>query len=126
MIRWKNHNHDDLPGAIGAAQTQRNQLAKSGATQNQLKALDNRIGVLQANLDALDKHAEGFKKQSKAAELAAETSPENIAGQAKLAGAKAKAEYPYKAELQDNAANNKASNKPQQSVVGFDPQTKER
>ncbi|HYT20176.1 MAG TPA: tyrosine-type recombinase/integrase, partial [Candidatus Polarisedimenticolia bacterium] len=54
--------------------------------------------------------------------------PENIAGQAKLAGAKAKAEFPYKAALQDNAAGNKAAGpaKPQQSVVGFDPQTNER
>jgi hypothetical protein len=45
------------------------------------------------------------------------------------AGAKAKAELPYKIAAQDNAAGDKAgnaTNKPQQSVVGFDPQTNER
>ena len=41
------------------------------------------------------------------AELAAETSPDAIAGAANKAGAVAKAEYPYKAALQDNAAGNK-------------------
>jgi hypothetical protein len=118
--------HDDLPSAIGAMQAQRDQLVKNGGSPQQLQAIDNTLGIYKANLDALDKHAAGVKQQSKAAELAAETSPENIAGQAKLAGAKAKAEYPYKAALQDNAASNKTSTKPQQSVVGFDPQSNER
>jgi len=51
-------NHQDLPGVISAEKTQRAQLAKSGATPNQLKALDNTIALHQANLDALDAHAQ--------------------------------------------------------------------
>lgn len=92
-------NHDVLPQKIAALQSQRDQLAKKNqATPDQLTALDNTIGILKTNLDALDKHKADVLKQGKAAELAAETSPENIAGQAKLAGAKAAAEEKAKAE----------------------------
>src|SRR6266478_1159705 len=39
-------NHDDLPGLIGAAQAQRDLIAKMKASPDQLTALDNRIGIL--------------------------------------------------------------------------------
>ena len=50
--------HDDLPGVIAAEQTQRDQLAKNGGSQNQLNALDKVIAIHQANLKALDEHAQ--------------------------------------------------------------------
>jgi len=52
------YKHDDLPGVIAAGKALRNQLAKNGASPEQLKALDNRNDILQANLDALDEHKE--------------------------------------------------------------------
>lgn len=57
----KPYNHDDLPGVIAAGKALHDQLAKNGASPEQLKALDNRNDILQANLDALDDHAEGVK-----------------------------------------------------------------
>lgn len=118
-------NHDKLPGMIASYQTQRDTLAQKGSTSaDVLKQLDNTIGILKAQQDYLDKHAADVKQQTKAAELAAETTPENITGQAKLAGAKANAELPAKQALQDSAAGNKQQ--AAGSVVGFDPQTKER
>ena len=51
--------HKDLPGVVAAEQTQRDQLAKNGATANQLKALDNVIAIHQASLKALNEHAQG-------------------------------------------------------------------
>jgi hypothetical protein len=72
-------NHQDLPGAIGALQAQRDQLAKNGASPEQLKAVDNTLGIYKANLDSLDAHAAGIKAKSKQAELDVENSPENVA-----------------------------------------------
>jgi hypothetical protein len=81
--------HDDLPGMIGAAQAQRDTLAKNGATPQQLQALDNMIGIYKANLDALDTHAENVRKQNRQADLDVENSPANVAASnAKAAGAK--------------------------------------
>jgi len=37
-------------------QAPRDNLAKNGGTPEQLQMLDNRIGILKTNLDALDKH----------------------------------------------------------------------
>jgi hypothetical protein len=48
--------HDDLLGVIGAMQAQRDQLEKNGASPEQLKAIDNTLGIYKANLDALDEH----------------------------------------------------------------------
>jgi len=75
--------HGDLPGVIGAEQAQRDQLAKNGATPDQLKALDNTIAIHQANLKALDDHA---NQQLDAAEAI---------------------KTKYAKQLQDNAAGNK-------------------
>ena len=99
-------NHDILPQKI----------------DDQLKALDGTLGILQANQKALDDHAAGVKQQSKQAELDAENSPQSITGAAKKAGAIANAELPAKQALQDNAAGNKAANaKPDaQMYVGTD------
>ena len=51
--------HDDLPGVIGAEKTLRDQLETSGASPQQLQAVDNVIAIHQANLDALDEHKAG-------------------------------------------------------------------
>lgn len=51
--------HDDLPSVIATEKTQRDQLAKNGASPQQLQAVDNVIAIHQANLDALDEHAAG-------------------------------------------------------------------
>lgn len=88
-------SHDELPGLLGATQTQRDTMAKNGASDAQLKTLDNMIGIYKANLDSLDKHAAGVKQQTKAAELAAETSPEAIAGAAKKKAAEEAATLPF-------------------------------
>ncbi len=71
--------HQDLPGMIGAAQAQRDTLAKNGASPEQLKALDNMIGIYKANLDSLDSHAADLKAKEKKAEAEAQSSPEAIA-----------------------------------------------
>src|SRR5437773_1307876 len=98
--------HDDLPGMIGAAQANRDTLAKNGATPEQLKAVDNMIGIYQANLDSLDEHAAGLKAKDKQAELDVTNSPENQAAAARGAGMKAKAELPSRIALQDHSAAN--------------------
>src|SRR5579864_2589025 len=73
-------SHDDLPGKIGALQIQRDQLAKDGNTSPQaLKALDNTLAIYKANLDALDSHAADVESKKKAADIAAQSSPEAIA-----------------------------------------------
>jgi hypothetical protein len=116
-------NHDILPQKIAALQSQRAAIAaKGGSSDDQLKALDGTLGILQANQKALDDHAAGVKQQSKQAELDAENSPQSITGAAKKAGAIANAELPAKQALQDNAAGNKAANaKPDaQMYVGTD------
>jgi hypothetical protein len=95
--------HDDLPQQITALQSQRDALAKNGANPYQLATINNTIGIMQAQSDALDKHAATVKQQGKQAELDAENSPQSIAGAAKKAGAIANAELPAKQALQQNA-----------------------
>jgi|ERR1700733_405602 len=85
--------HEDLPGLLGATQTQRDNLAKNGASDASLKTLDNMIGIYKANLNALDTHAAtvaGANAQAvKAGQNAADTSPDAIKGeQNKAAGIK--------------------------------------
>jgi hypothetical protein len=91
--------HDILPEFISAAQVQRDNLAKNGGTPQQLKTLDNVLAIYKANLDALDTHAAGVKQQTKTAELAAENSPEAIAGAAKKAAAVSGATLPDKLKV---------------------------
>src|SRR5258708_6582867 len=99
--------HDDLPGMIGAAQAQRDTLAKNGATPQQLQAVDNMIGIYKANLDALDTHAEKLRKQNKQADLDIQNSPENVAAVAKGAAAKKQAEL----NVENSPANQAAAAK---------------
>lgn len=95
--------HDDLPGVIAAEQTQRDTMAKSGASDTQLTAMDNRLGILKANLSALDKHADDVKQSGSQAteqgKISAQMSPEGRA----LAASNEK----LKEQAQDNAAGNK-------------------
>jgi hypothetical protein len=97
--------HQELPGMIGAAQAQRDQLAKNGASPEQLKALDNMLGIYKANLDALDKHAADTKAKSKQAELDVENSPENVAA----AGKKAATVEQAKLNITNSPANQAAA-----------------
>lgn len=100
--------HDDLPGMLSATQTQRETLAKNGASDAQLKTLDNMIGIYKANLNGLDAHAAkvaGDNAQAtKAGQIAAETSPDAVKGeQTKAAGIK-------QAQLDvENSPNNQAA-----------------
>ncbi len=85
--------HDDLPTYISSAQTQRDAMAKNGASDAQLKTLDNMIGIYKANLGALDSHAADVTQkdaQAKAAgTIAAQTSPDAVKAEgAKAAGVK--------------------------------------
>jgi len=81
--------HDDLPTYISTTQTQRDALAKNGASDDQLKTLDNMLGIYKANLNALDSHAADVSQkdaQAKAAgTIAAQTSPEAVAAEGKKA-----------------------------------------
>ena len=80
-------------------------------------------GKLSARPDLLHAAAAKVAQQKgaqKAAELAAENSPEAITGAAKKAGAIAAAQEPYKAALQDNAAGNKPQ-KSAQVVLALNP-----
>src|SRR5579862_2587442 len=106
--------HDKLPGVIADLQSTRERLAGDKRTDPAvLKQLDGTIGSMQAKLTYLDNHKAGVlqanAKATASGTEAAQTSPENIAGQAKLAGAKANAEVPSKIAVQDNAAGNKSS-----------------
>jgi len=94
--------HEDLPGLLGATQTQRDNMAKNGASDAQLKTLDNMLGIYKANLNALDEHAAGVKQkdidmqtaaagQKKQAELNVENTPSNQAASARGAASKAQA-----------------------------------
>lgn len=100
--------HEDLPGMLSATQTQRDTLAKNGASDSQLKTLDNMIGIYKANLNGLDAHAAkvaGDNAQAtKAGQIAAETSPDAVKGeQGKAAGIK-------QAQLDvENSPNNQAA-----------------
>jgi hypothetical protein len=85
--------HEDLPTYISTTQTQRDAMAKNGASDSQLKTLDNMIGIYKANLNALDTHAATVKQSDAQATatgtLAAQTSPDAIrAEQNKAAGVK--------------------------------------
>lgn len=85
--------HEDLPTYISTTQTQRDAMAKNGASDAQLKTLDNMLGIYKANLNALDTHAASVKQSdaqaTAAGTLAAQTSPEAIkAEQNKAAGVK--------------------------------------
>ena len=104
------YNHDELPGVIAAGKALRDQLAKNGGSPEQLKALDNRNDILQANLDALDEHKEGVL------DAASQRKQDEQTNQIKQKGAQ---------QRQTNAVKPQAT-KPQQSVVGFDPQSNER
>jgi hypothetical protein len=104
------YNHDVLPGVIAAAKTQLDQLKKSGASPDAVKAYGNRIDILQAQNDALDAHA---------ASLADDAAQRKTDATIQVNNAKAAQ------QRQTNAAKPQAA-KPQQSVVGFDPQSNER
>ena len=116
--------HDDLPGMIGAAKVQRDTLAKNGASPEQLKALDNMIGIYKANLDALDEHAAGIKAKDKQAELDVTNSPANQAAAARGAAqkktAEEKAAFPYQLELAKQKAAQK-SDSTELNAVAYDP-----
>lgn len=99
--------HDELPGMMGAAQAQRDSLAKNGGTPAQLKTMDNMIGIYKANLDALDTHAAGVHAKNKQAELDAENSPENVAA----AGKKAATVEQAKLDVTNSPANQDAAAK---------------
>ncbi len=102
-------NHDELPGVLGAAQAQRDNLAKNGGTPNQLKALDNMIGIYQANLKALDEHKASVTQQDEQAKLNAANSPESIAGASKKAAAVSDAELPNKLKVAQATSDIKAN-----------------
>lgn len=105
-------DHDHLPGAIAAMQTQRDAVANSKSSNPaQLQQLDNTISILKTNLKALDDHAAGVKQQTKQAELNAENSPESIKGAADKASAVEAAKQPL--ELQKIKA--------QQAIKDGDP-----
>ncbi len=81
--------HEDLPGVIGAVQAQRDAMAQNGATDDQLKTLDNMLGIYKANLGALDTHAaqvaQDAAKAKAAGTIAAQTNPDAIAAEGKKA-----------------------------------------
>lgn len=76
-------NHDALPALIASTQTQRDNLAKNGGNEVQLKTLDNLLGIYKANLNALDEHAATVTKNNaqskKSGEIAAQLTPEGQA-----------------------------------------------
>lgn len=103
----ENYKHDELPGALGSLQAQRDNMVKNGASDSQLKALDNAIGYQKAQLSALDSHTASVKQkdidmqtagavQKKQAELDIENSPKNQAAAARGAAAKTAAEQEAK------------------------------
>jgi hypothetical protein len=105
--------HDDLPAYISATQTQRDAMAKSGASDAQLTTLDNILGIYKANLNALDTHAAGVKQQSaqaqKAGEITAESTPEAIKAAADKASAVSDAELPNKLKVAQAQSDIKAN-----------------
>jgi hypothetical protein len=82
------------------------------------------IGIYQANLNALDKHASDVKAQGKQAELDVENNPTNQAAAAKGAGlkkgAEEKAAFPYQLQLAQQKAAQKADTTNLDSVA-YDP-----
>jgi hypothetical protein len=99
--------HDDLPTYISTTQTQRDAMAKNGASDNQLKTLDNMLGIYKANLGALDSHAATVKQQSQQATNNANNSPESIAGDA----AKAKGVKQAQLDVENSPTNQAAAAK---------------
>lgn len=101
--------HEDLPGLLGATQTQRDTMAKNGASDAQLKTLDNMIGIYKANLGALDDHASkvaGANAQAvKAGQITAETSPDAVKGEQTKAGAVKQAQL----DVENSPANQAAA-----------------
>jgi hypothetical protein len=96
-------NPAELPGRITAMQSQRDNLAASGAQPAQLKAVDNVLGIYKANLKADNDQQGAVAGAKKAAEVAAENSPTAIAGAGAKAGAVSDAEQDNKMALQQNA-----------------------
>jgi hypothetical protein len=101
--------HDDLPSYISAAQTQRDAMAKKGASDAQLTALDNMIGIYKANLNALDTHAASVKQSdaqaTQAGTIAAQTSPDAVKAEANKAGAVKQAQL----DVENNPSNQAAA-----------------
>jgi len=112
-------NHDVLPQKIAALQSQRDQLKNSGkATPDTLTGLDNTLGILKANLKALDDHQDQvFAKQTQ----------QKAAQEGAIAGAKAKAEQPYKMQLEAQKTKDKEDETAKKgdstelNAVAFDP-----
>lgn len=98
-------NHQDLPGAIGALEAQRDQLKKNGANEKQLQAVDNMLGIYKANLDSLDKHDADLKAKNKQAELDTENSDTNV----KAAANKAAKVEQAKLDVTNSPANQAAA-----------------
>ena len=88
-IKGEPIKHEDLPTYISTTQTQRDAMAAKGASDDQLKTLDNILGVYKANLKALDDHDTSVKQQgaqaTQAGTIAAQTSPDAIAAEGKKA-----------------------------------------
>lgn len=105
QINGQPYKHDDLPQVIATAQANRDQLVKNGAAPEQLKAVDNMIGIYKANLDALDEHADKLQKQKKQSDLDVQNSPENQAAVARGAAQKKQAEL----DVENSPANQAAA-----------------
>jgi hypothetical protein len=112
-------NHDQLPAYLAAMQSQRDALAKKGATPYQLGTIDNTIGILKAQQDALDTHAATVIQKNTAAKTQGEADVNNnptnqqaaATGATLKAGAVSNAEQPNKLALQDNSSANSAAAK---------------
>jgi hypothetical protein len=118
--------HDKLPDALTALQTQRDALAKKGATPYQLGTLDNLIGIYKSNLSALDDHAASVVQKNAAAKAQGTADvandPDNVKGAATKAAAVANATLPAKVALQNNAAALKPkTDSTELNAVAFDP-----
>jgi hypothetical protein len=124
-------DHDHLPGAIAAMQSQRDALASSAKTNPaQLNQLDNTLGILKANLNFLDDHAASVTRANSAAKEQGKAdvvnNPTNQAGAASSAatkaGAVANATLGTKEALQSNAASLKPkADNTELNSVAFDP-----
>jgi hypothetical protein len=110
--------HDQLNQLIPALKSQRDALAKSGnSTPYQLNTLDNLIGIYKANeKNHSDAEDAAFAKQTQ----------QKAQQEGAIAGARAKAELPYKIAAQDNAVGDKQQKASVGSIVGYDPHTNER
>jgi hypothetical protein len=124
-------DHDHLPGAIAALQTQRDALA-NGANTNpaQLNQLNNTLGILKANLSFLDDHAATVARANSAAKEQGKAdvvnNPTNQTGAASSAATKAGAVANATLGTKEALQNNAAANKPQPdntelNSVAFDP-----